>query len=251
MSDFPRPNQALGVFETLLIVAGAPVELDAHLERLQSSVRELFAQDPPANARELVLDHARPLELGRLRLTLAPTSDGPLLADVFTAAIDRDGVFPRWERAIELRSFVVPGGIGAHKWADRTGLAQMEAQVPEGCLPLVLDAGQVVLEASRSNLFAVEQGVLLTPPRDGRILPGVARARAIGAARALGIEVRERELTLERLAGGEAFLTNAVRGLQPVRSVDEAELRPPGEAAREIASSLKRDWIGERVALGG
>lgn len=249
MSDLLWPDRAIGVFETLLIVEGSPIELQAHLERLSWSVRGLFGAELPAGTRELVLDSASPLPLGRLRLTVAPGPAGVLGADAVTATVDPEDVFPSWERAILLRPFVIHGGLGAHKWADRAGLAWTESSESDGCLPLVLDAGGEVLEASRANVFAVEGEVLITPAADGRILPGVARARAIEAARSLGIELREETLSVDRLiAAGEAFLTGSVRGVEPVRSVDEAELEAPGEAVFEVTAELKRTWLSQALA---
>ena len=37
-----RPDPGAGVFDTLLVQAGEPVALAAHLERLAASVRELY-----------------------------------------------------------------------------------------------------------------------------------------------------------------------------------------------------------------
>lgn len=249
VSDALWPDRAIGVFETLLILDGAPVELDAHLERLRFSVHELFGGELPPGTRELVLDRAAAIAIGRLRLTVAPRSGGGLDAEAITAAVDPDDVFPSWERAIALRPFVIHGGLGAHKWADRAGLAWTESSELDGWLPLVLDAGEEVLEASRANVFAVEHAVLITPAADGRILPGVARARAIEAARTLGLELREEALSAERLiAAGEAFLTGSVRGIEPVRSVGDAELEAPGEAVAALAAEMKRSWIGSEAA---
>jgi para-aminobenzoate synthetase / 4-amino-4-deoxychorismate lyase len=249
VSELLWPDRAIGVFETLLIVGGLPIELDAHLERLRRSVRKLFGAEPPADTGELVFEHAASLALGRLRVTLAPGPAGGLEADVVTATIDPESVFPAWERAIVLRPFVIHGGLGGHKWADRAGLEWACSDEAEGVLPLLLDADGEVLEASRANVFAVEGDVLITPATDGRILPGVARARAIEAARSLGIEVREQRLGVERLiAAGEAFLTGSVRGVEPVRSVGEAELQAPGEAVSEIAAEIRQSWIGKGAA---
>ncbi|HTZ87753.1 MAG TPA: aminotransferase class IV, partial [Solirubrobacteraceae bacterium] len=113
------------------------------------------------------------------------------------------------------------------------------------CLPLVLDEGQEVLEASRANVFAVEDGTLVTPAADGRILPGVARAKAIETARALGIQVREEPLTVQRvIESGEAFLTGSIRGVEPVSALGEAELAPLGELVGELSAELERSWTG-------
>jgi para-aminobenzoate synthetase/4-amino-4-deoxychorismate lyase len=247
--DFLWPDRAIGVFETLLVLDGTPIELDAHLQRLSASVRELFAAELPAHARELVIEHAASLRVGRLRLTAAPGPNGAPAVDVVTATVDPANVFPAWERATALRPFVIEGGLGAHKWADRDGLAWTEATEPDGALPLVLDIGEEVLEASRANIFAVEGDRLVTPPADGRILPGVARARAIESAQAVGVEVCEEALGAQRLlAAGEAFLTGSVRGIEPVSSVSGTPFGPPGQTVAAVTAELRRRWVGERPA---
>jgi para-aminobenzoate synthetase / 4-amino-4-deoxychorismate lyase len=246
--DRVRPDRASGVFETLLIRDGTPVELDAHLERLHASVRALFGVEPPAGVDELARARCASLALGRLRLTAAPrdgAGGGAIAVDVLTAAVDADDLFPTWERAVALRPVTIAGGLGAHKWVDRSRLAAAGASDGDGRLGLVLDAGGDVLEAVRANVFAVERDVLLTPVADGRILPGVTRARTIEAARSLAIDVREEPFGLERLiAAGEVFLTGSIRGLEPVRAVGEAELAPPGDAVAALANELRGAWLG-------
>lgn len=232
----------------MLVLDGSPVELDPHLRRLSASLRALFGAELPPGTGELVQELASSLPVGRLRLTVAPRDDGSLGTAAVTTKVDPEDLFPSWERATALRPVVIPGGLGEHKWADRDGLAWTEAGEAKGALPLVLDAGEEVLEASRANVFAVEDGALLTPVADGRILPGVTRARAIEAAGSLGIEVRRARLDVERLiAAGEAFLTGSVRGIEPVSAVGETALGPPGELLAELASEVRRGWIGTRA----
>jgi len=229
----------------MLVLDGWPVELDLHLGRLSASLRALFGAELPPRTRELALQRSAPLQVGRLRLTVAPREDGTLGAAAVAAKVDPDELFPSWERATTLRPLLIPGGLGEHKWADRERLAWAESGDAKGALPLVLDSGEEVLEASRANVFAVEDGVLLTPAADGRILPGVTRARAIETAGSLGIEVREQRLDVRRLlTAGEAFLTGSVRGIEPVRSVGEAELAPPGDLLDELVAEIWRRWSG-------
>jgi len=244
-----RPDPAIGVFETILILDGSAIELGPHLARLRDSVRELFHAELPAGLRELVAGRAAALAVGRLRLSVAPGANGSLDVGVVAAPVDPDELFPPWERAVALRPLVVAGGLGPHKWADRDGPVFDESA---GHLPLVLDVEGAVLEASRANVFAVEDGVLLTPPADGRLLPGVARARAIETAASLGIEVRQERLGLERMiATGELFLTGSVRGVEPVRSVGEAALHPPGASASGLAAEIRRAWMAASPAVLG
>jgi para-aminobenzoate synthetase/4-amino-4-deoxychorismate lyase len=239
----PRPDPALGVFETLLVVAGRPVELEAHLARLDASLRALFGAPAPAAAGELMRDHARELDLGRLRLTVAPAAGGRLASDVRAAPVDEALLFPGPERGVVLASIVVAGGIGAHKWADRRLLERAEADLG-GPLALIVDRDGSALEASRGNLLAVFDGILVAPPTDGRILPGVTRGRVLELAAALGIPVREEPVPLDRLrAADEVLITGAVRGIEPVRACDgEACGSSETPIGSRLAGELQRAW---------
>jgi para-aminobenzoate synthetase/4-amino-4-deoxychorismate lyase len=228
----------------MLVIAGRAVELDAHLGRLSASVEALYSTRLPERARGLVVDRAAELERGKLRLTV--TAPRAVRLRVEAEEIDPGSVFPAPERAASLRSCVVAGGLGEHKWVDRDLLERITAASP-GELPLLLDADGTVLEASRASVFVVKTGRLATPPTDGRILPSIARQQAIEVAAAMEIETVEERLTTDDLRSAEAFLTGSVRGIEPVSSLDGAELAPPGEISVRLAAALRRRW---RVPAG-
>ncbi len=229
----------------MLVVDGRPIELDAHMNRLAASLEALFGAPTPAGATEIVVERADGIGLGRLRLSVAPNGeDGQLVADVVSGEVDPGLVFPSRDRGVDLRSIVVEGGLGAHKWSDRTLLERAEADVPEA-VPLLLGGEGALLEASRGNVFLVAGGALATPPTDGRILPGIARRAAIEVARRQGVEVREAELRLEDLLEAEeVFLTGSVRGVEPARTVDGARVRHGGGITERIAAALRERWLG-------
>ena len=144
--------------------------------------------------------------------------------------------------SITLRPVAVPGGVGAHKYRDRRLLAEFAARErlsPAQQLLLTDETGEL-LETDRANVFAVIDGVLLTPPADGRLLPGTTRAAVLRAAHSLGIRVGQKPLTLGELAEAtEVFVTNAVAGLIPVTAIENFRLRwPPGPVAAALATSL-------------
>jgi para-aminobenzoate synthetase/4-amino-4-deoxychorismate lyase len=232
----------------MLVLAGRPVELDAHLERLSASLAALYGTRLSATDRDAVLDVAAGIGHGKLRVTVAPGTVPRIEAE----EIERAAVFPTAERGIALRSTTVAGGLGGHKWADRRLLEEIEATFPSRQLALLLDTDGAVLEASRASVFHVEGERLTTPPTDGRILPSIARQQAIEVARAAGIEVDERPLRLEDLHAHEVFLTGSVRGLEPVVSIDGVGLLPPGELSERVAAGLKSRWLeqAEPVAAG-
>jgi para-aminobenzoate synthetase / 4-amino-4-deoxychorismate lyase len=236
-----RPDPSKGVFETMLVLGGHPVELDAHLERLGDSLSLLFDLEPPLHIRTSILDRAHNIAQGRLRVALAPGENGRAKASIAAAEIEPAAVFPLNGPGVTLHSIAAPGGLGAHKWADRTFLEGVEAEALG--IPLLLDADRTVLEAAKGNLFAVADGRLRTPRADGRILPGVTRRRTIELALERDLEVREEELTLEDLTGAEeVFLTGSVGGVEPVGSVDGIELARDGEVSARIGADLRRLW---------
>ena len=251
-THLPRPDPVRGIFETLLVADGRAVELDAHLARLAASARELFG--PPAMAR--VVGPARALVdarvagtrgLARLRLTLAPDENGALDLTAITADVDPTSVFPPVRRGVALAPVTVAGGLGRHKWADRRLLDQAAGAL-DGELPLIVDADGTVLEAERANVFALRGDVLVTPPDDYSILPGIARGAAIAAARTLGIAVHQLPIGLEELCrADEVFLTGSVRGIEPVASVAgqaTPSVRADGPIAALIGAELRERWLG-------
>ena len=133
---------------------------------------------------------------------------------------------------------MIRGGLGAHKWLDRrllTDLARSMALQPGEQL-LIEDADGDVLETDRANVFAVIGGVLHTPPADGRVLPGVARDAVLRAAGLAGLAVSVTPISTARLqAASEVFVTNAVHGVRPVRSVTG---RPAAWPAGPVASQM-------------
>ncbi|MBI4607217.1 MAG: branched-chain-amino-acid transaminase [Planctomycetes bacterium] len=146
---------------------------------------------------------------------------------------------------------VAPGGTGyakamgnyaggiyvASKWKER-GFDDV----------LYLDARheRFVTETSGSNVFLVRKdGVLVTPPLDDQILPGVTRDSTIQAARkVLGIQVDERPLPVEEVLseGEELFCTGTAWTLQSVREIVYRERAHafPAESTRKALLDVIR-----------
>ena len=147
----------------------------------------------------------------------------------------------------------VPGGLGAYKYRDRRLLAALAARErlsPAQHLLLTDETGEL-LETDRANVFAVIDGVLLTPPADGRLLPGTTRAAVLRAARCRGIRIGQKPLTLDELTeASEVFVTNAVAGVIPVTAIENSHLGwPPGPVAAALAASLLTRPLDTPAAL--
>jgi para-aminobenzoate synthetase/4-amino-4-deoxychorismate lyase len=237
--DGLRPHPTAGVFTSLKVTASQTRDLAAHLTRLAASVRDLYGKDLPVSLHTDLAATLADAPTGRLRITVRPVG-GPLQATVEvvplpptpsrTRAGTNSGITARSGAAapaspapVTLHPAVVPGGIGAHKYRDRRLIDELTrlAGVLAGEHALLIDETGELLETDRANVFAVIDGVLLTPPADGRLLPGVARAATLRAARGRGIKTGQKPLTLGELAEAtEVFVTNSVAGLVPVRAID-------------------------------
>ncbi|HXF29942.1 MAG TPA: aminotransferase class IV [Solirubrobacterales bacterium] len=243
MASSAAPDPSRGLFETILAADGHPVRTAAHLDRLAGSAREVFGAELPADLADALAAAARPLALGRIRIDLLPTDAG-LRFEIVAEPIDPAIFFPTKENGADLRTVRHPEWAGAHKWADRDWLEAVEAEFGE-TVPLIVD-GDEVLEAGRANIFLVEDGALATPPADGRVLPGTARAATLALAADLGIPATERRLRLADLrSADDLFLTSSLRGIRPVRSLDGTPLGPTDPVVTRLAAALRARWLNQ------
>ncbi|QKT04841.1 aminodeoxychorismate lyase [Ectothiorhodospiraceae bacterium 2226] len=87
---------------------------------------------------------------------------------------------------------------------------------------LLLDGEGTLVEGTRSNLFLVRGGGLLTPRLERCGVAGIARAVLMECAAALGLPCEERRLDLDDLAQAEeVFVCNSIIGIWPVRAWDD------------------------------
>ena len=224
------PDPASGVFETIRVQRGAALYLADHLARLRASVRALYEAELGDELEACVADALGTAPDGaarRLRVVATPSPHDVVL-DARLAPLGAAA-----ERStVALRAWTVPGGLGPHKWVDRRGIDDAASRL--GATPLIVEAGGEVLEAAWANVWALEAARLLTPPADGRILPGVTRARLLGIAGDVGLRAAEERLSLERLARADAILlTSSLRLAVPGRLAGE-----PGDWASEVAEVI-------------
>jgi len=97
-------------------------------------------------------------------------------------------------------------------------LAAAEWQDPSIAEGLLLDEAGHVIEGTRSNLFALIKGELLTSPLTYSGVAGVQRDRVLAWAAEHQFPHREADFSLDELRHAEEiFLVNSIFGLWPVR----------------------------------
>jgi 4-amino-4-deoxychorismate lyase len=104
---------------------------------------------------------------------------------------------------------------------------------------LLLDQEGLAIGGTMSNVFIVEQGVLLTPELSRCGVAGVTRERVLEIAQKLSIAAQVESLPLARvLAADEVFFVNSVIGLWPVARLGE-RIWPSARIALEISAALE------------
>jgi branched-chain amino acid aminotransferase len=86
---------------------------------------------------------------------------------------------------------------------------------------LFLNSRGNICEASSSNLFMVQKGVLFTPALTQGCVAGTKRRELLEKLPVLGFQVEETIITKDMVFEmEEIFLTNAIRGIRPVICID-------------------------------
>jgi branched-subunit amino acid aminotransferase/4-amino-4-deoxychorismate lyase len=101
-------------------------------------------------------------------------------------------------------------------------LSRKEARAAGADEALLLNERGSLCEGSTSNIFLVKGHTLITPNEECGCLPGITRQAVIELAPETGISVAQREIQPEELLqADEAFLTNSLIELMPLREVGE------------------------------
>jgi branched-chain amino acid aminotransferase len=240
-----------GVFETLRVYAGHPFAWTRHLDRLEHSANGLGLPVPEravvqAAAAEVL--EANALREARLRITVTGGVQ-PLgserrasLPTVIVAASELRSV------ADSIAVVVVPwarnergatAGLKTVSYAENVR-ALAHAQARGAGEAVFANTRDELCEATGSNVFVVEDGVVRTPPASSGCLLGVTRALVLELCAELGFQYEEATMPVDVLTrAGEVFLTSTTREVQPVTHVDGRALpHRPGRLTSCLADAF-------------
>jgi 4-amino-4-deoxychorismate lyase len=234
-----------GLFESLPVIDGVPKFLSAHVRRLDVGARQLgFGAGPVAEAVRsdvALLGRATGLKTFSLRLTLFREGDA-IRRLATAAAMPEDagfavtlGLAPPWLNGARTLAGLKTTNYLAPRLAHRDGVRRGWDEI------LLTHHDGTVLEGTRSSVFIVESGRLVTPPASLPILPSVTRDVILEAARRLSIPAFEEPFPLARLlAADEVFISASVRGLRAATSFEGA---PLGRGTPVVTEALRRAYL--------
>jgi branched-chain amino acid aminotransferase len=248
-----------GVFEGIrcykTVKGSAVFRLREHLRRLERSAK-LYHMPVPYSLEELVLAthqviRANGLEACYVR-PLVFRGYGEI--GIFPLKAPVDAIIAVWPWGAYLGEEGVTRGIRAKvssiQALDHTSLARA-AKASGHYLNSILAKVEVtncgydeaimlnehghVAEGSGENIFAVRDGVLMTPLTSDGILEGITRDSVMRIAGSMGVEVRERTLTRSDIVlADELFFTGTAAEIVPIREVDDHFIGEPGPLTRRI-----------------
>ena len=229
-----------GVYEVVTVYGGRLVDVEAHFERLDRSLRELHIDAP---MRRGALRHVMAEMVRRNRIT-----DGLLYIQVTRGVAPRSHPFPgpqvrpalvmtarplRFRSAVAFEDGVRVISIPDIRWARRDiksisllpNVLGKQAAVEAGAYEAwMVDADGFVTEGTSSNAWIVTaDNRIVTHQTGNEILTGLTRQAILALARENGLEYEERPFTIaEAKAAREAFLSSATSFVTPVTQVDDA-----------------------------
>jgi len=221
-----------GIYEVIPSYSGSLFHFQEHMERLENSLSSIRLANPHNRAQWLEI--------------LTPLLDSSLDQYIYlqiTRGIDskRDHTFPEnvTPTVFAMCSNIVPlanldSGVKAISVDDsRWELCNVKATtllanillrqqaVEKGCAEAILVKDGYVTEGAASNIFAVIDGILITPPQGAEILPGITRDVILEIARENNIPYSEDIISLDALkTASEIWLTSSTREIVPVVQLD-------------------------------
>jgi D-alanine transaminase len=222
-----------GIYEVIPSYFGKLFHLQDHLQRLENSLAGI----------RLINPHSRE-EWLNIFLPLLDASKNQYIYLQITRGVapKRDHAFPEGvaPTVFAMSSDIVPfagktTGIKAVTLDDsRWQFCNLKtiallANILHRQDALDTDSGEAILikdgyvtEGAASNVFAVIDDVLVTPPKNMTILPGITRDVIIDLAEANGIPCREASISLAELqAASEIWVTSSTREIVPVVELDK------------------------------
>ncbi|MGQ9501979.1 MAG: aminotransferase class IV [Anaerolineae bacterium] len=237
----PAVLYGFGVYESIEVINGTPFYLDKHLKRLFESAG-MIEMDLPWSINEItkwayeLLEHLSGDYLLRvIALELSERKEDKLVAILpqllphYPAQYYQDGVhlvtYEGCRHMPACKSLNTLVNLLARRHALRAGAHEA-----------VLCSNGKLTEGSRSNIFAVYKGEVLTPPSN-QVLPGITRDIVIQLATETGYGVRERNLWLAEVDRyDEFFITSTSMHIIPVVEIDGIRVGNGrvGEVTREL-----------------
>lgn len=213
---------ALGCFESLLATPQKIPLFDLHYERFSQTLHYLQTNVPASdelfsNSLQECQRFGVPCKIKWVAIKNHPSPDILIIPEALPS--------PANPLHISLSKYhrISPSPLSSLKLNNRVlyHMAALEAQQLLCDDVLLLNTQNVICDSTISNVFCIRYNSIYTPPISDGCLDGVFRKHCMEVFRNHGYQVIENSITPTfLLEADEIFLTNAVRGIRPVSSIE-------------------------------
>lgn len=217
-----------GLFETLKIVKGNPINLYEHFNRMKNSSMELniemnldFEKFKKIVTNEIAKNFS---DVFVLRINLLKNKGK---SQIFFNKRDYVYTSDLYERGYDLNFSSVlrneTSKILYHKTFNYLeNFLELETAKAKGYDETIfLNTKGYISECSTCNIFIINKEKIYTPKIENGILNGIIREQIIDKVKKIGIEVCQENISKDfLLKGEEVFLTNSLIGIMPVRKIE-------------------------------
>lgn len=248
-----------GVYEVIPVYSRRAFRLAEHLRRLQHSLDGIQLPNPHSAAEwnDIVGELIRRNDPGDQQVYLHVTRGIAKRDHAFPVPPPPPTVFAMSNPLTPPPPALLESGIACITVADNRWLRcdikaisllpnvlLRQAAVAAGCAEAILIRDDAFLtEGAASNIFVVQQGVLLAPPKDHLMLPGITYDVLLELAAAHGIPHQVRRVTkAEVVAADEILLTSSTREVLAVTTLDGRPVGSgqPGPMFRQMYALYQR-----------
>lgn len=221
-----------GVYEVIPSYYGKLFHLDDHLQRLENSLAVVRLPNP----------HSRGEWQAIFTPLLAADKNQYIYLQLTRGVAEkRDHAFPEnvVPTVFAMSSDILPfagtqSGIAAVTMDDSRwklchaktilllpNILHRQAAIDQGGAEAILIKDGLVTEGAASNVFAVIDGVLVTPPKNNGILPGITRDVILELAAKHGLACKEGDINIDQLkTASEIWVTSSTREIVAVVELD-------------------------------
>lgn len=223
-----------GVYEVIPVYAGRLFRLEHHLERLDNSLNGIRLENP--------LPHAQWAECLEELIRRNGGGDQSVYLQITRGVAKRDHAFPDQvqptvfamsnpmpEVSPELRRGVDAITLEDFRWkmchiksiALLPNILLRQQAIDQGATEAIMLREGQVTEGAATNVFIVQDGTVLTPPKSNLLLPGITRDLVVELCHKHGLPCEERAITEEELReADEIWLTSSTKEIIPVTRLD-------------------------------
>ena len=228
-----------GVYEVIPAYGGKSLRFEHHMQRLQNSLDAVRITNPLSNTQwQEILDKL---------ITETGSQDQYLYLHITRGVASRDHRFPDETKptVFVMSSILQPvdpelleKGISAVtlddiRWqhcnikaiALLPNILLRQQAVDQDAMEAILIRDGDMTEGAASNVFIVSDGVIKTPAKGKKLLPGITRDLVVELAKTHNMPVEEVSITeKEFLAADEIWLTSSTKEILPVTRINEQQV---------------------------